>query len=108
MNSRVLLGALVLFAACATAQTMDPATRALIERLQDRIDGLEKRIAELEKDKAPGAAAAHDHDQVPMPAATAESAQPTYPALKIAGFADLDFAATNNHAPAAGFGAQTV
>src|SRR5271165_5005643 len=31
------------------AQTTDPATRELIERLLTRIDGLEKRVAELEK-----------------------------------------------------------
>src|SRR5216684_7293586 len=33
----------------ARAQTTDPATRELIERLLNRIDGLEKRVAELEK-----------------------------------------------------------
>src|ERR1700733_11086298 len=31
------------------AQTADPPTRELIERLLTRIDGLEKRVAELEK-----------------------------------------------------------
>ena len=31
------------------AQTADPATRELIERLLTRIDGLERRVAELEK-----------------------------------------------------------
>ena len=82
---------------------MDPATRALIEKMQQRIDGLEKRLADLEKGQgqhvaavapapapvAPAApAAVHDHDQAPIPA---DLTHPEYPNLKIAGFGDIDF-----------------
>jgi hypothetical protein len=103
----------------AGAQTMDPATRELIERMQSRIDGLEKRIAELETAKGVAAAprpspaeAVHvSHDMAPSPAAAAaaeESVQQGYPSLKVNGFSDIDFAASNLHAPAAGFGPATL
>ena len=109
----------VMPSAWAGAQTTDPATRELIEKLLGRIDSLEKRVAELEKGSArvttpagpastaPGLAseAAHlSHDQAPVP----EEAQPVYPALKIAGFADLNFSASNLHGLSGGFGAQTL
>jgi hypothetical protein len=37
-----------------------------------------------------------------------DSAQPVYPSLKIAGFSDFNFSATNLHGPSGGFGAQTL
>jgi hypothetical protein len=104
------------------AQTTDPATRELIERLMNRIDTLEKRVADLEKESPaktavaqppspapalpPGPAVAHNHDQPPVPELTPD-AQPVYPSLKIAGFGDVDFSASNLHGPS-GFGAQTL
>ena len=108
------------------AQTADPATRELIERLLNRIDGLEKRVAELEKGgpttarsippSAPAQAAQPSpteamhlaHDQAPVPVTQSEATQPVYPSLKISGFGDVDFSATNLHGPSSGFGAQTL
>ena len=111
----------------ARAQGPDPATRQLIEQLMARIDTLEKRVADLEKGPgtarvttpaaptpAPVVAAAPapgphlDHDQAPAPETTAPEAQPVYPSLKIAGFGDFDFSASNLHGPNGGFQAQTL
>ena len=106
----------------ARAQGPDPATRQLIEQLMARIDTLEKRVAELEKPTARALPAATpavtaavatpgphlDHDQAPAPEATAPEAQPVYPSLKIAGFGDVDFAATDLHGANGGFQAQTL
>jgi hypothetical protein len=108
------------------AQANDPATKELIEKLLARIDSLEKRVVQLEQGNAVGAGRtlslaaptapaagaavqAHAHDQPPVPstAAAAEAAQPTYPLLKISGFSDVNFAATNLRG-ASGFGAQTL
>jgi hypothetical protein len=114
----------VILAPGTVAQTADPATKELIEKLLNRIDGLEKRVAELEKGSATARAAAppavrtapsateavhasHDAPPVPQPA-TAETAPPVYPLLKISGFGDLDFSASNLHGTAAGYGAQTL
>ena len=76
-------------------QSMDPATRELIQTLVARIDGLEKRVSELEQKKkaaAPvvpvkavasalpqSAPAAHDHDQAPAAAAATDVEQPSCP-----------------------------
>ncbi|HUI54055.1 MAG TPA: hypothetical protein VLY04_03735 [Bryobacteraceae bacterium] len=110
----------------ASAQTTDPATKELIEKLLSRIDSLEKRVAELEKGTVAATAAATpapvkaaqpsaaqavhmSHEAAPVPqAATPETAPPVYPVLKIEGFGDLDFSATNLHGTAGGFGAQTL
>jgi hypothetical protein len=135
------------------AQSPDPATQELIQKLLDRIDKLEKRVAELEREKAAAGAAApsatqppaqqppsapaipqpqqppvptvtqqpapvqvqpvpaqHAHDQAP-PSPTVggpETAAPQYPFLKISGFGDVDFSATDLQAPAAHFQAQTL
>src|SRR5215831_79025 len=102
------------------AQSADPATRELIEKLLARIDTLEKRVAQLEKGGAPSAVAAaptpapvvpgpHAHDQaaVPSPAA-AEAADTVYPLLKLSGFGNLDFGATNVRGSTAGFGSQSL
>ncbi|MBZ5617129.1 MAG: hypothetical protein LAQ69_00150 [Acidobacteriia bacterium] len=112
----------------AGAQTNDPATKELIEKLLARIDGLEKRVLELEKGNptanaaAPGAGAApvpatagsatqamhQSHDQAPAPQTAGPETAPVYPSLKIAGFSDLNFSATDLHSTATGFGAQTL
>src|SRR5580704_13549953 len=104
---KVLAAAILLMLpVCAAAQPADPATRELIEKLLARIDGLEKRVAELEGAKAPPNTpavpapaaqhappepmAAHTHDQPPVPpAGSPETVQPSYPYLKLAGFADI-------------------
>jgi hypothetical protein len=108
------------------ALTADPATRELIERLLSRIDGLEKRVVELEKggpttarsiapsaplqaaQPSPTEAMHLAHDQAPVPVTQSEATQPVYPSLKISGFGDVDFSATNLHGPSSGFGAQTL
>jgi hypothetical protein len=99
----------------AGAQTTDAATRELIERLLARIDTLEKRVAQLENPRrdimppevsVPPAATqpAHDHDAAPLP----DSERPSYPLLKVAGFSDFNFAATDLHGASGGFGTQTL
>ena len=127
MRGKILLfSALMLGAPCAGAQTTDPATRELIDKLLARIDGLEKRVAELEKANttppapaltaaalpartaAPPQMAHEAHDQPPLPQTEGPGAAPVYPSLKISGFGDIDFSASNLHAPATGFGAQTL
>jgi len=108
------MSVLLLLPPFSVAQTADPATRELIERLLSRIDTLEKRVAQLEG-SAPRPAAiapapfapapiAHTHDQPPMP----DAAQPSYPSLKLAGFSDFNFAATDLQGPSNGFGTQTM
>jgi hypothetical protein len=99
------------------SQSMDPATRELIQQLLSRIDTLEKRVSELELNtpsravvsaqppSPPATATAHlDHDQAPPP----DEAQPSYPTLKIAGFGDVDYSATDLHGPNGGFQPQTL
>ena len=114
---RRLIAGWVFLVVGAGAQTMDPGTRALIEKMQARIDGLEKRLADLEQGHAPLAVAPvvagkHDHDQAPVAVmggtVAEEMTHPVYPSLKIAGFGDVDFAATNLHGAPGGFGAQTL
>ena len=131
MKQIALLAALLL-PVCAFSQPADPATQELIEKLLARIDGLEKRVAQLESERgapsAPAATAAsatpaapvtqapaapmvaHSHDEPPGPqmGETPPAAQPTYPNLKIAGFGDVDFSATNLHGPNGGFSPQTL
>jgi hypothetical protein len=110
-----IIGILLTLTPWAAAQTPEPATRDLIDKLLSRIDGLEKRVAELEQQNAvaarttppsqPGGQTAHlDHDLAPSP----DSLQPSYPALKISGFGDVDFSATDLHGASGGFGAQTL
>jgi len=126
MKFRALaLGLILALPHTALAQSADPATRELIEKLLARIDSLEKRVAELEKTppaaraalpttaapaaQSPPAAGHMAHDQAPTPQVEVpEATQPVYPSLKIAGFGDLDYSATNLHGPSGGFGAQTL
>src|SRR5262249_11972499 len=117
-RSFLILG--FLLAVPAFPQGPDPATRELIQSLLNRIDTLEKRVAELERDR-PGKRPPEPAPALPSPAAAVEAAHaaheqaippeiahPTYPSLKISGFSDLNFAASDLHAPAAGFSPQTL
>jgi hypothetical protein len=117
MMRRIVVAGLLVLASRAQSQQPDPATRALLEKMQARIDSLEKRLAELEKGgaaahaatpaaAAPAAHAAHDAAPAATQVETAES--PIYPSLKISGFGDIDFASSTLHAPASGFGAQSL
>ena len=102
----------------AGAQTTDPETKQLIERLLNRIDSLEKRVAELEQSASTRAVPAQPAPSAPSPAATIEAVHqgheqvapppesagpPALPAMHISGFADLDFSATDLHGPNGGF-----
>ena len=116
---QLLMSLLLAMPPGAGAQTTDPATRELIERLMSRIETLEKRVAQLENPGMPATAAAaaapvpapavamplaHTHDAAPVP----DAAQPSYPSIKLAGFSDFNFAATTLHGPSGGFGTQTL
>jgi len=121
-RGRLLVGFLLALAPWAGAQTGDQATKDVIEKLLARIDSLEKRVAQLEHPGAATAAAAvaataatpsptqaaqaahAGHDTAPLP----EGAQPVYPSLKLAGFSDFNFSATDLHGASGGFGAQTL
>jgi len=128
----LLLIPLAIWAPCAAAQSTDPATKELIEKLLARIDGLEKRVAELESAKTPATTATaatpapvaaptpapkpmsateaihQSHDAPPAPQTTGSETARVYPSLHISGFGDLDFSATDLHRTATGFGAQTL
>lgn len=115
---------LLIFAPWMHAQ--DQTQTEMIQKLLTRIDSLEKRVAELEKEKTPANPVVAAEAQPRLPAAPSpqealhaghdahEAAQangdtlPQYPSLKIAGFADVDFSATNLHGANGGFGAQTL
>jgi hypothetical protein len=96
------------------AQTTPPGTQdEVIRELLSRIDKLESRVAELESQApgrtAPPTAAAEprqapmtDHSQMPE-TASGPDVQPTYPSLKIAGFSDVNFAATDQRGTRSGF-----
>jgi len=97
----------------AGAQTVDQATKDLIAKLLARIDSLESRVAQLENSGArtaapaalsPAQAAHTTHDTAPLP----DAAQPLYPSLKLSGFSDFNFSATNLDGPSGGFGPQTL
>ena len=117
MTCRLILVLICGFlSAGAHAQTTDTATRELVQRLLTRIDTLEKRVLELEHERAPvaphpappdhvaGTQAAHaQHDQVML-----EGTQPSYPSLKMSGFSDFNFSGTDLRAPATGFSQQTL
>ena len=111
------IGMIAALVSRAGAQATDHVTSEQIEKLLNRIDTLEKRVAELEKENAtahlrpePAPAAvvpepvlpaetAHNHDQAP----TVDSGPLNSPLLHIAGFADFNFSATDLHGPNGGF-----
>jgi hypothetical protein len=105
------IGVLLILAIGAHAQTAPSEdSAALIQKLINRIDQLEKRVAELEGGKGvapevarpaplvPEAAAPPDHAGMPMP-----EAQSGGPSLKIAGFSDFNFSATDQKGVKSGF-----
>lgn len=114
----VVAGMPLLALSGAVAQTLDATTQDLIQKLMTRVDTLEKRVAELEKEKvSPASAAAPSarrtagemaHATHEEPLAAEGAAQPSYPSLKISGFSDFNFAASNLRGPTTGFGAQTL
>jgi hypothetical protein len=122
-RTSLIVWLLVALAPPCAAQAVDSTTRDLIQSLLTRIDTLEKRVAELEQNAPPHAAAvpvpvpaapapppppsamAHmDHNQAPLP----DEAQPTYPTLRIQGFGDIDYSATDLHGASGGFLPQTL
>jgi hypothetical protein len=116
MKWLLVLTGWLLLSSSAMAQVADAAaTQDQIQKLQSQIDTLEKKIAETEKGTpAPSAQAPkpsrpadaeHVHDAPPQPESTA---QPTYPSLKISGFTDFNFAASDLRGASGGFGAATL
>jgi hypothetical protein len=117
-RERYIFGLLLALTMKAGAQPASSTERDLIEKLLSRIDGLEKRVAELEQErvaksvtptapqtpKSPAEIAHITHDG----GTAVEAAQPSYPSLKIAGFSDFNFSATDLHGPSGGFGGQTL
>ncbi len=86
------------------AQDRNASQADLIQALLARIDKLEKRVTELESKAAPAAAveqtplvpsAPHEHEAPPGPSGT--------PNLRIAGFSDINFAATDQRGAKSGF-----
>jgi len=122
MIRRLPFAVLILaFSQLAAAQSTEPISREMIQTLLDRIDTLEKRVAELEKEKpsaratapaaglpaTPGTAVAQtaqvhaDHDQAPpLP----DAVQQTTPTMRLNGFSDISFGATNQGGASSGFG----
>jgi hypothetical protein len=116
-----LLLAVLFCSGSVAAQAPDPAT---IQRLMDRIDQLERRVAELEAERTSAAApSAAAPSQAAPPAAAApvvaqtqpampgmatppivEAGAPTSrPTMQIAGFSDVDFEASNDKKTHSGF-----
>ena len=107
------------------AQTPNSAEMAdTIQALLARIDRLEKRVADLEGTAAPAPAAppvttasiakpatpspqpppgSHDEHLAAEEAAQAAQGAPQSPLLKLSGFSDIDFAATDQHGAKSGF-----
>lgn len=121
-----LIGTVLALSVPSQAQTTDSAKQAeLIQQLLQRIDQLEKRVSELEGTKpasspitAPAAAAANPPAVMPMTEAAAptptaamaghdhgSSIEPsaTYPSLKLSGFGDINYSASDQHATHSGF-----
>ncbi len=112
----LVISVVALLVSRAGAQTTGASTNELLQKLINRIDDLEKRMAELEKENAalrqassqtaPAAPAplpppqeAMNHAQAPAP----ESVSSGSPLLHIAGFADFNFSASDLHGPSGGF-----
>jgi len=125
----LVMGIAAVLATPSGAQSADPEMRQLVERLMNRIDTLEKRVAELEQQNsathlapvspaaqaapqtaqtpaippspAEAIAAVHQaHEQAPPLETTAPQAGPT---MHIAGFGSMAFSATDLHGPNGGF-----
>ena len=86
------------------AQDRNASQADLIQALLARIDKLEKRVTELESKTGPAAAVEpaplvpsppHEHEAPPGPSGT--------PNLRIAGFSDINFAATDQRGAKSGF-----
>jgi hypothetical protein len=105
-------GLLLTGAPALRGQSTAPNQAELIEKLLARVDQLEKRVAELETGHGPSpvvsalqptrpAPAVHDHEATPSPL----PAEPitTYPALKISGFGDVNFQASQQPGTKSGF-----
>jgi hypothetical protein len=109
-----LASTFLLCSAAVWAQTPDAAKQNdLIQQLLRRIDQLESRVAQLESVRpaqlvqrapaaavpAPGPTAGGEHDHgTPI-----EAANTTYPSLKIAGFGDVNYSASDQHGTHGGF-----
>lgn len=127
-RSSLFFLATLLVAGAVPAQTSPPADQSeQIKELLERIDRLEKRVADLEARQGavvttaavqPGAqpppaqvapppspaAAMHQHDVISATQeAAAQQAEIHYPNLQIRGFGDVDFAATDQHGTDSGF-----
>jgi hypothetical protein len=90
------------------AQDQNASQSELIQALLQRIDKLEKRVSELESkapgapapepaamvEQRPGAVATHDHGA---------GGSPNMPNMRIAGFSDINFAATDQRGARSGF-----
>jgi hypothetical protein len=123
-----LAGGLFLSLATLQAQAPDSASdKELIQRLLQRIDQLEKRVADLESHAAPPATAAAPSGPPstiaalpPQPTAAVTTATPspmaehdhgtpvetstsTYPSLRIAGFGDLNYSSSDQRGSHGGF-----
>ena len=97
-------------------QSTEPTDQTqLVRTLIDRIDGLEKRLSELETKSPPPPVIASDREKIEpgepkqLQAAHAHNVAPvpeiaeSYPLLKIAGFTDVNFAATDQPGTRSGF-----
>ena len=73
-GGRFIVGLFLALTPWAGAQTTDPATKELIERLLSRIDTLEKRVAQLENSKTQAVAPATPSPTPPLPSAPAQTA----------------------------------
>jgi hypothetical protein len=97
--------------AAAGEGAMRPASAELVESLLERIDALERRVAELErgpKEARPAPAAeavAMDGDLQTHHTASSEPTQsePVAPAMKLSGFSDFNFSATDARGVRSGF-----
>lgn len=88
-----------------------PPVDPLVQKLLERIDALERRVAELEGRRRPDAS----EEPAPEPEAAAApqagprfvepvpEVQPTYPNLKFRGFTDFNFSATDESGDVSGF-----
>jgi hypothetical protein len=123
----LVIAGLFLLAGTAWGQTAPVADQTeQVKALLERIERLERRVAELEsrqaayaqapapagvaadqppeaKAAAVGTAPARPTEQHGEQAAVAQQVEVHYPSLQIRGFADVDFAATDQHGTTSGF-----